>query len=280
MADGAVENVFSEYSYPYSELTNEIKITDCLDKQFHLFNITYLPYVYRQVFERLPHDTFHYLLSPCLHFWEDVCSERDKTKILKTARKNKQHADEVNMLDSYLSDTNFLLANLGKIKREYLKVLDTQKMEAFERYVGVEDSWIEKDSWIEYSLLDAVKQDLLHMRNIEETETYSIKKERESIEIHEAPSKYREIEILYDYILKVLSNRKNEIKAADIKIYAPEIKHYLPYIHLVFGGEDTPFNYMISDLDNVQSSFFAQALLHFFSLVNNRWDMKNGVFSF
>ena len=268
-----LNEVFREFVNPQKEIVKQLDIWSPFARQIHLFNISYLPFIYRHALTKLPFDIFHYSLSPCKYFWEDISTEKEKYSFLKRIKKNKDK-EPFELFKNLFAEANFLLANLGKIKREYLKILDDRDIESFECYVNNEDRWLEEKEWKNFSLLAAVKQDILHLRNIEKTDPISIKKEKDSFQIHEAPSKMREVEILYDYILRLLSTNK-DLKADDIKIYAPDIKEYLPYINFVFGDTFSPIDYRAFDLDNIQNSFFAQGVISFLYLFKSRWEKKD-----
>lgn len=241
--------------------------------QLHLFNLSFLPHIYREALAKLPFEVSHYVLSPCKYFWEDISTEREKAYILKKIEKGKK-IKTFQTEDYLFGQENFLLANLGKIQRQNLKILNDREIESFECYVKSEERWLDEEWWKNFSLLMAIKQDFLHLRNIESSKARSIKKEKSSIQIHEAVSKIRELEVLYDYIVQVLSENK-DIRASDIKVYAPDIKEYLPFIHFIFGGSEAPIDYKIFDLDNVQNSFFSQGLINFLSLYKSRWEKKD-----
>jgi exonuclease V gamma subunit len=268
------KELLNDFASPYRELLKPIKDGTNVKREFHLFNLPFLPWIYRQVFSRLSYPVFHYSLSPCKYFWEDISSEREKKAILKKAIKVEA---DVETIGRYLSDTNSLLANFGKIKREYLKILDSVEMESFDYYKNDEEHYLESNSWLNFTLLEAIKKDILNLRNIEEKGRYQIKKDRRSFQVHEVTSKLREVEALFDYIQNCLSENR-DISPSDIKIYAPEIKEYLPFIHFVFGESNSKIEYKIFSLDNVQNSFFSQALFHFFSLLSSRWE-KVDIFS-
>lgn len=261
------KKIFENYFLP-KELTQSIfHLKTKLKKEVHLFNISSFPIIFRQVFDSLPFKVYHYLLSPCLYFWEDICSEKEKLQVIKKA----PTLLDADNLEKYLSDSNFLLASLGKVKKSQLKILDSQEKESFENYLDVEKDWLEESFWPSTSLLKALKQDMLALRNIEETNPYIIKKEKQSVEVHEVDSKIRELEILQDYILKKISE-DNTLNSSDIIIYAPDINEYMPYIHFVFGENEFGLEYKIFDLDNIENSMIAKGIFNFFSLIKSRWE--------
>ena len=52
--------------------------------------------------------------------------------------------------------------------------------------------------------------------------------------LNSAPSKIREVEVLHSEICKII-NQNNGLSFNDIKVFAPDIKEYIPAVNLVFG---------------------------------------------
>jgi exodeoxyribonuclease V gamma subunit len=236
--------------------------------QLHFFALSYLPKIYCFFLEKLSFVNL-YFASPCMHFWEDACSKEEKKALKKYFFKKNISLQKINEIESYLEDTNPLLANLGKIQKEYLKNINFESFDVIEDYRSSYEEWLDKNEYNNVTLLSAIQQDLLHLRNPQVP--YSIEKDINSIQVHEATDKKREIEILYDFILKELSFLKPE----DITVLCPNIKEYEPYIHLVFAVNNSPVGYKISDFEVAAKSFFSQGIIDLFSLVSSRFEVTS-----
>ena len=57
--------------------------------------------------------------------------------------------------------------------------------------------------------------------------------------LNSAPSKVREVEVLHSEICKIINQNQN-ISFNDIKVFAPDIKEYIPAVNLVFGEPMIP----------------------------------------
>lgn len=181
-------------------------------------------------------NVYYYVLSPCMHFWGDICSDQEAKKL--TRRLHTKHAEA---LQGYLDDRSRLLANNGTRAREFISYLD-EKLDSFhEEYVVKE--WVAQDPiYSQYirddvvakvissapTLLDVLQNDLLLMgagRDVQRTFT----KADTTIQVHKAPTYKREIEALYLYIQEIMPK-----VAGRIVVYAPDIELYKPYIQSLF----------------------------------------------
>ncbi len=255
--------IFSEkWTFPINELEYPRALQDV---EIHFFALNFLPKIYCDFLEKLSFCNL-YFLSPCMYFWEDVCSKKEK-RALENFFSKKIDLNNHEEVETYLEDTNPLLANFGKIQKEFLKNVNFDSFEVFENYSVSYDNWLEKNEF-DISLLSALKQDLLHLRN--PNIQYIIKKDTSSVEVHEAPNKKREIEILYDFILKELSF----VKPIDITVLCSNIKEYEPYIHLVFNSNDE-VPYKIFSSETASKSFFAQGLIDLLALAGSPFEVED-----
>ena len=236
------KNIFSHFCYLQRDFKKALNLNF---SSIHLFAIAFLPEIYHRLFASMDLSVYHYLLSPCLNYWEDLISSNDKFYLFKKLQNEKKKL----LLDEYFSDTNLLLSNFGKLFRENLKLFKDDEIQQFEEYGLDQES---SDS----TLLKALKRDLLFLENPHKREKIDLS-DSGSIQIHACSSKYREVEVLYDFILKILSENK-DIRPSDIMVVSPNIEQYAPYIHLLF--EDS-IKYKILGLSSVNISFFSQTLI-------------------
>lgn len=232
------------------ELRKEIIFPEGEKISFYLFGLSYLQPLLRELFVRLSlkFKVCHFMFSPCQFFWEDQLSEKDKKKI----RRNYQNREKFLFWENFLKQQNFLLANFGKLMRENLKNLDPYEKETIETYPQLEKS--------PENFLQTIQQDLISLK-ADEKKT-GIEKELNSLQVHEAPSRLREVEILKDEIYRYLDQG---IKLSEIAVFAPQIDKYLPHVKMVFK-KDIPCSFL-----DVQESFLKQGLLKFFQLMEKEF---------
>lgn len=205
----------------------------------HCFGIDYLPPLFWNFLFRAPSLSI-YCFSPCIDFWEDLCSERDLRNLHRQVRKQ---------IDSYLRDAPPLLANLGKLGRETLKIFDRFDLQMEEVYPLLEpDSLLKK---LQFSLLNfqAAPKEL-----------------DDSIKIFlTGSSRLKEMECVRDEILRL------QLPFHEISVLAPDIEPYVPLIEFVF--RDIP--YRISSFDIAPQSSFRQGLVRLLNLVSGRWEAED-----
>ncbi len=179
-----------------------------------------------------------YQFSPCIEFWEDICSDRERKK-LKRAWKGKEE-----LVDTYLREGPRNLANWGRLGRMALKELDD--FEAEELYLPIEP----------VTLLKQIQYDLLHFQETKEPKIDS------SIQILQTgSSRLAEIEALKEEILRL------DVSYSEISVLAPNIEPYVPLIEYVFG-EDIPYRIAGTECP----SSFRQGLLRLLQM--SRWDAE------
>lgn len=210
------DTTFSNWNYPYQLLETALnKPKESVE--IHLFNFPFLPKLYHLFFDKLAKyfPIYYYQFSPCQEFWSDTVTDFEKIHLLE---KDQQ-------LSLYLSDGHPLLSNLGKMGRENFRVFEEEDFIFDEHYTTPSQS----------TYLSQLQNDVLNFKN-------SDPKKDESILLLPAPSKLREVEILYTKLISL------NVKPSDIQVFAPDISSYAPLIELVFNAEDSPFDYSIYDL--------------------------------
>jgi exodeoxyribonuclease V gamma subunit len=211
----------SSWTYPLRELKNEQRRGSM--EPMHLFGFSSLPALYFHFFKR--HGSSFYLLSPCQIFWTDLCREDHR-----------------------------LLANLGKLGRRFMILVEEEDLTTREEYVEEEGT-----------LLQAVHNDLLNLSTSKKGE------EDLSIQVHSAASKLREVEIVWDLIQGFLAQG---IPPQEILILAPDINLYFPYITMVFNRSEGSLDYLVEDLEVGNYSHFFKHFLHLLSLPFKRFERE------
>jgi exonuclease V gamma subunit len=231
--------------------------------ELHIFGLSHIPETVRGLLEQIEKncETHYYLFSPTEYYSGDLSTDRQRLFLQKYFTKKGVRQEECNQLDLYARNRNSLLANFG--------VQSTELFAYFvDREIFMEESYIRADD----TLLGNVKNDILDLRNPEEDNTRT-DKEISGINLHTAPSKLREVEILYNDILGLFA-KDPSLSFQDVVIFAPKIAIYYPYIQMIFGSPDSLLpNYAISDLPIVLSSKKFQSLEKFLQLPNEKTDL-------
>ena len=156
---------------------------------------------------------------------------------------------------------NPLLASLGKVGRDHLHLL--------QQYDGQLDLQItEAFSEPEVSnLLTKIQSEIYHLRPTRETEKYLVEEKDRSIQLHVTYSPMREVEALYNQLLRELSENP-ALEPEDIVVMTPDIELYAPFIHAVFGSapRDRYLPYSISDVSIQETETIFTALIQLLSL--------------
>lgn len=200
----------SGWTYPQALLGRE----DVSQTHYHpisLFGFSYVEPVLIRWFAAL--EARFYLFSPCSLFWEDVFSDKERLSLARSWEKHPEAYPD-------LTSDHPLLGNLGKLGRALLKTLGNFPLVESETYVYSEP----------ISLLGCIQKSILHL---EPLELYI----DDSIQIHTAPSKLREVEILKDAMQTFLA----KMSLAEICVVAPDIALYAPYIEMVFASSQIPY---------------------------------------
>ncbi len=230
----------------------------------HCFGIDFLPPAYwESLFEFSSLSV--YLFSPCVEFWEDLCTNRERQNLNRFWKKKGASQANLRSLDAFLRDAPDPLANWGKIGRETLKILGRFEFE------------MENPPLDDSTLLKKVQADLLYFRkpakSDEPDESRIFFQEDDSIQISlTGSSKLREVEVLRDAILRLVSQKG--VSFDEISVLAPDLEPYVPLIEFVFSEEEASIPYRIFGIDIRSKSSFSQGLSRLADLTSGRWDAE------
>ena len=243
-------------------------------------------------------DIYYYIMQPTQHYWTDLYKKEDIEFEFEVKERK-----FVNFLISY-----------GRLLSDQIYLLEKELSEDF----FYNNDFIEPIKFRDNSILDKIKKIFWDLRFDEKEKSdnntivnkkLDYEKERKykenslkndkSIKIVKAASKKREIEILYDFILKLLEDR-DDISPSDILVVAKDITPYIPYIDFVFGGErkkasgetfklqyniignlgsfeDNPLEVFIMLLDLFDSEFHAERILNLIQkkYIKNKFGFEN-----
>lgn len=274
----------TRWSCPYEVYSRHRPVKPQTPLQCHLFAISYLTILQQKLLYSLADCCAinHYLLSPCALFWSDIRSDKERALINK-------YRNEEQPLDEMLRDRNPLLANFGRLGREMAKQIEESGGQTAEHYVvavavedhdqygeHLHDELIKDPDQTKLTLLQAVQADMVLMRNPFDSEPISLD-EDSSLQFHVAANRMREVEILYDNIMRIIDSHQNDpqpMTPSDVIVLTPDITEYEPYIKAVFGRRHSQLDCQIMDLKIPAQGHLIQAYLHLLYLPLSHWDAK------
>ncbi|MFI0435633.1 MAG: exodeoxyribonuclease V subunit gamma [Parachlamydiaceae bacterium] len=274
------------WTYPGKALLHEIVPSSPFT--VHFFSISFITPCEFSFLCRLSKQVsvHYYLLSPCGVFWSDIRSDRENAYLQNYwQKKGRPTSTQLMNLEEFLRDRNPLLANFGRIGRQMAYQIEESVATTYAHYVLPEhvkllgeELFLNDDLYLTetktpLSLLHAVQADLLVMRNPQSLPPVDLK-HTSSIQLHAAPNKRREIAILYNNLLHLIS-QDSSLCPSDIIVMAPQINDYAPYIESLFGQEDSQLDFQILDLGMHTQSEIVQGFLQLIELGNSRWNAAN-----
>jgi len=229
-----------------------------LPRRLSVFGLSAMPPLQLQTLEALARhiDVDMYFLNPCRHYWGDIVSDREQAR---RAGRDLTGAVE----EDYLDAGNPILAYLGEQGREFFEMLlDIPLLQSREYFREHETS----------TALDLVKNDILELTFGAESDAGAKPEPRpppdeDSLQIHSCHSPLREVEVLYDEILRLMAGKK-DLPPREILVLAPDIAGYLPFVRSVFG-EELPFS--VLGRGDPRESPLADAFLSLLQLPESRF---------
>lgn len=216
------------------------------NRSIFAFGFSFLPLSYLQILKQM--GTLFYFFSPCELFWEDVHTDRERSYLRKRLAQKGISIEKREELNHYDVAAHPLLANWGKLGRALLKNLDLFSLASTEFYE------LEKKN----NNLQKLQEQILCF---ERTEPFL--QADSSLQLHSAPTKLREVEVLFDILATLI--QKNSIPLDQIIVLAPDITIYAPYIEMVFANHALPYT-----LENM--SIFSNSAAHGFLLIKKVLD--------
>lgn len=273
-----------EWGYSSRDLKSELISKDVTLNIFSISFISASEYFFlNQLSSLFP--VHYYLLSPCAVFWSDIQSDRENAFLEKYwQRKWGQNPDQLHHLEELLRDRNPLLANFGRIGREMVCQIEESQAQVHALYalpahvqeldpdLTLQEDLLLTRTESHLTLLHILQADLLLMRNPQGT-PFNLESDDRSIQLHLAPCRRREVEILYHNILKLMLDNPS-LCPGDVIVMAPQIDEYAPYIESIFGSEESQLNFQLIDLGVKQQSKIVQGFSLLLDLCNGKWDAK------
>lgn len=277
----------SYWSYPCRELQlgpgHSASLFDV-----HLFSISFMTSAEFQFIYQLAshHSINYYLFSPCACFWSDIRSDKEVAYLQAFWQHKIGQGSRLAKLEELLRDRNPLLANFGRLGREMACQIEEHDMQMQAHYtlpssvvrLNEDYRFIEDLALVStnqsLTLLQAIQADILLMRNPQGSLPIDLE-DNHSVQIHVAPNRQREVQILYHNLLRLIDQNPDTLCPKDIIVMAPQIMDYMPYIQSVFGAQESLLDFQILDLGMRLQSEIVQGFLHLISLGESRWDVTH-----
>jgi exodeoxyribonuclease V gamma subunit len=185
-----------------------------------IFGISTLPKFYLGLMEALAeHMEVHlFVMEPTAQWWQDIVSAREEGKMLS---KQPNRTAE----DLHLERGNTLLASMGKLGRDFLG------------FVADLDSAVHREFFVEpagSTMHSSIQKDIFQLRD--PGQKVLLPEHDRSIQVHSCHSEMREVEVLHDQLLALLSENPT-LQPQDIVVMMPDVAAYASLVEAVF---DTP----------------------------------------
>ncbi|MCC8378540.1 exodeoxyribonuclease V subunit gamma [Xenorhabdus sp. PB30.3] len=271
-------STLEEGSFPREKLPSRVFIC----------GISSLPPTYMQVIKALGQQIDIHLMftNPCQYYWGDIQSytflarlNSRKPKHYRTQQYLERFRDPDNAPSLFNEEgeqelSNPLLASWGKLGRDNLYLLSQLEPDAdihgfVEQAPGCLLHQIQRD------ILDL--EDHAQIGSTDNTFNNSLKKrpidrKDRSVSFHSCHSPQREVEVLQDYILRLLDENPS-LTPRDIIVMMADIDSYTPYIQAVFGNAPSEryIPFAISDRKARQAHPVLQAFITLLDLPQSRF---------
>lgn len=282
---------FPALSFLYQQLS---KIQNKIEapqegSQLHLFALSFIPAQAHRFLAKAAHlmPIHYYLLSPCQVFWSDICSDKERIKLQQFWKKKGASESQQQTLDLFLRERNSLLANFGRMGREMAQQVDQDaadvigcyQLPAITQHIPCYAEELSSDAVFDQvvefpSLLLAIQADMALLRNPDKQLKLEMPSSDNSIQLHAAYTKYREVENLYNVLLHLLTKHAHDeipMTPADMIVMVPDLSEYEPTIRSVFGEESSTLDYQFMETQLLAKSSLVQGFFHLIELASGRW---------
>lgn len=282
--------VFSKESHfrPLYQLVSKFKIKNNFPKiQVYLFGLSFISEEKFRFFQKISQKTWvqAFILSPTRMFSSDAKSFKEMSQELYHLMKKKRKEEELSLLEDFYLEGHPLIASFGKLYRTFMKQLDEEIVDIEEGYFvpdGTFDHPIYQDLLFDevqevegepITLLRALQTDLTLLRPINK-EKISFKEDDHSIEVHEAPSISREVEIIYQRLLFLFTENPS-LEPKDILVLVSDFALYSPWIEAIFTQAESPFKIALDDETALFKSPFIKTFFALLDLPISRYTVDH-----
>lgn len=206
----------------------------------HFFGIAVITPLHLDLFQLLAaHIPLHfYLMNPApAYYWLEDETERS---LIKKRQKNKLRQPE----EGFNLPGNTLLTGWGSVIKDSFALLYQQEELMNEVY----DDWIVPPLDNPATLLKKIQKDIFENAYGDFREAVTIENLADgSVVFNSCYTKAREVEVLYNELVKIVNTRPGELSPKDILVLCSNMDDYAPYIRAVFDNAPYRFPYTISD---------------------------------
>lgn len=220
--------------------------------KIYFFGLSLITEYHLHIFEKLAHKIeLQFLVQNPAP--EDYWFEEKSEKVVEFLKfKGKISSDEI-------SEANPLLPAWGKITSETFMML-FQNEETLNSYTEINVIEPRTDT-----LLHHIQHTIYH--NQKENIEFSLNQIKDgSIKVNSCYSPVREVEVLYNYLVHLVDQKKEDLSARDIVVMVTNIDLYASYIKAIFDNSPYKFNYTIADESYLETDNIANALVEILSL--------------
>ena len=255
-----------EYSEKvFSEIESN-NITRQKNGYVHIFGFSNISSFHLDLIKRLTQffNIFIYSVNPCREFWEDINTPWENRWMSQKISRTFQIVEKEEAEDQLFSQvSNSLLSLWGKPGRESIRMLCRLTDYDFNTHYIFENN--------NNSVLETIQNQVLTFQKLKDS-TQKIRQDS-SLQIIACPSRFREIETVYNSILYNL-NKDTDLKLTDIAIQLPEISAYKPCIDAVFDRHPKTLAYNLVDAHAEIESLYGKAMLNLLELVSGRFSRR------
>ena len=260
------QNLYDKESFSLANLAKKLSRSKVdFKRELYFFCPTHLSSLHFDILSHLARrcDISIYAFNVCLEFWEDIETPSEKLwrKSIEKIQRAKIKADEeegeelVFQFDKLESE---LLSSFGKVGREMVR-----KFSELEEQGLLEFEFLENFSSTKNTLLQVLQREILTRR------TLSKPPQDKSLQIFSAPSKWREVETVYQNILHNLRTDKN-LKISEVAVLVSDMTSYKPILQSVFEKE-AQLSYNLVDSLSSNEEQFSCFVTSLFDLYQNNF---------
>lgn len=203
----------------------------------YFFGLAIITPYYLELFKQVSEfvEVSFYLNNPAPDtYWMDQVTEKAMVKMM---RRDKRRTPDQFQLG------NDLLLNWGKVIKDSFWLLFNN-----DSFLNVYDDSFSEPPVETNTLLKKIQADIYHNAlGADRQPLYLSDVTDGSITIHSAFTPAREVEVLYNYLVHLIDQRKEQLAPRDILVMVNDIDLYAPFIRAVFDNAPYSFPYHIAD---------------------------------
>ncbi|MCB1213727.1 MAG: exodeoxyribonuclease V subunit gamma, partial [Chlamydiia bacterium] len=221
-----------------------------------------------------------YLFSPCLKYWTDLRSRRSLQAILRHHEREGVSDSQLEDLSLLPEETHPLLSSWGEVSRRQAEIIERESLPFTPIYslpdsllkiaheaLPIHDLQFEK-SQHSLSLLERLQAELILLHAPGDSEPFTFEERDCSLQIHYAPTPWREVEELKYAIEELISFAQvngEELALQDILIVVPNLEIYRPALNVHFK-ESLPISLVFPSA--LESSLLIQSFWQLLELID------------